>query len=306
MATIDAALVDWREREYLSQYSMPQLDLQIYIGGVLADPDSAAVAGELRLLNPDGTETTVSTYGATQEGPGEYQVTLSTQDTQTPSPAELVWSYSINGQPQIYASPLLIGPANPSYDSLPTEMQDFLNGQVWVRFADLFDSPDGGPNLQSYFQAHWSRGRMAQMMQIAVSKLNAIAQPWANYSLDNSTGPQFPITLWGGLLSSYTYCEAIKHLIRSYTEQPAFTGAGVSRLDRRDYTDRWRAALRDEEGELKSLLDVFKIRHMGLGNPKVLVSGGVYGRYAPTRIAGSVAARPRMWARWLMVLIVPG
>lgn len=302
MSVVDASLIDWRERQYISQYSMPPLTLQIYIGGQLADPDSENVTGQLYLQNADGTTTPVNSYTATGGSnlgtPGVYTITPSSADTQTPSPAELTWAYNINSQPQAYASYLLIGPSNPYYDALPQDMKDFMEQQVWVRFSDLFDSPDGGPNLQTYFQAHWSRGRMAQLMQIALSKINSIAQPWSIYTLDGNGGPYFPTGLWGGLLATYTYVEAVKQLIRSYTEQPAFSGAGVARLDRRDYADRWRASLRDEEAELKSQLDVFKIRHMGLGNPKVLVSGGVYGRYAPTRIAGSVAARPRMWARW--------
>jgi hypothetical protein len=298
MSVPDAALVDWRERTYVSQYSMPPLTFQIFIGGQLADPDSSNVTGTLYLQNPDGTSSQVNTYTATWEDTGVYTITPSSADTQTPAQAELTWAYSIGGQPQSYASYLVIGPANPYYDQLPQPVKDFLEQQVWVRFADLFDSPDGGPNLQTYFQAHWSRGRMAQLMQIALSKINSIGQPWSLYSLDGVTGPAFPLSLWGGLLASYTYIEAVKQLIRGYTEQPDFRGAGVARLDRRDYTDRWRAVLRDEEAELKSQLDTFKIRHMGLGNPKVLVSGGVYGHYAPTRIAGSVAARPRMWARF--------
>jgi hypothetical protein len=169
-----------------------------------------------------------------------------------------------------------------------------------VRFADLFDSAGGGPDVQMYFQAHWSRGRAAQMMGIALGKINAAAQPWSNYTLDGIGGPQYPLQFWGGLLASYAYVECVKQLIRAYTEQPAFSGPPVARMDRRDYADRWRAALGDEQAELKGLLDVFKIRHIMNGSPKVLVSGGTYGRYAPTRIAGSVAARPRMWARWYL------
>jgi hypothetical protein len=181
---------------------------------------------------------------------------------------------------------------------LPTEMQDFLNEQVWVRFADLFDSAGGGPNLQSYFQSHWSRGRVAQLMSNSLLRINASAQPWSSYTLDGNGGPQYPIQFWGGLLASHTFCECVKHLIRSYTEQAAFQGPPVARQDRRDYADRWREVLKDEQAELKSMLDVFKIRHILNGSPRVLVSGGTYGRYAPTRIAGSVAARPRMYARW--------
>jgi|SRR6185437_10056101 len=301
MTVISPDLADWSERQYLSQYSMTPLSLTIFIGGVPADPDGQAVAAQLILQNADGTVTPVNSYTAARTGTGAYTVTPSSQDTAVPADAELAWSYTVAsaGGPQQYASLLTIGPANPFYDSLPLDMKDFLEVQLWARFRDLFDSPDGGPNLQAYFQAHWSRGRVAQLMGIAVSKLNSIAQPWSNYTLDGSTGPEYPISLWGGLLSSYTYCEMVKHLIRSYTEQPLLQGgAGITRHDRRDYVDRWRAVLQDEQAELKSMLDVFKIRHMGLGNPRVLVSGGTYGRYAPTRIAGSVAARPRMWARW--------
>lgn len=298
MAVASADLVDWRDREYVSQFSLTPLSLSIYVGGVLADPDGSAVTGQLLLQNPDGTVQAVNTYAAARQAAGVYTVTPSTADTSVPSPAELLWTYSISAAPQQYATYLTIGPANPNYDALPLDMKDFMEAQIWVRFADLFDSPDGGPNLQTYFQAHWSRGRMAQLLVIAISKINGVAQPWANYTTDGKLGPEFPIAQWGGLLASYTYCEAVKHLIRGYVEQPNLVGAGVTRLDRRDYADRWRAALQDEQAELKSLLDVFKIRHMGLGNPRVLVSGGTYGRYAPTRIAGSVAARPRMWARW--------
>lgn len=301
MTVTDPGLIDWRERQYLSQFSQPELGFTVHIGGVPADPDGAAMTARLLMQNPDGTSALVNTYTAARVSPGVFTVTPSSADTQRPGYAELDWSYSVHAQAQQYASYLEIGPANPAYDALPANMQDFLNEQVWVRFADLFDSAGGGPNLQDYFQAHWSRGRAAQLMGIALQKINAVAQPWSSYTLDGQGGPQYPVEFWGGLLASYTYAECVKQLIRGYLEQPAFSGPPVARQDRRDYADRWRAALADEQAELKSMLDVFKIRHIMNGSPKVLVSGGTYGRYAPTRIAGSVAARPRMWARWYLV-----
>ena len=298
MTVADPGLIDWRERHYLSQFSQPPLSFSLYIGGSPADPDGSAMTGRLLMENADGTSTQVNTYTAVRTGTGVYTITPSSSDTQSPGYAELDWSYTVSSQPQQYASYLTIGPASPAYDSLPLEMQDFLEQQVWVRFADLFDSAGGGPNLQSYYQAHWSRGRVAQLMGIALQKINASAQPWSSYTLNGIGGPQYPIQFWGGLLAGYTYAEGVKQLIRAYTEQAAFQGPPVARQDRRDYADRWRQVLRDEEAELKGLLDVFKIRHILNGSPRVLVSGGTYGRYAPTRIAGSVAARPRMWARW--------
>jgi hypothetical protein len=295
---ISADLIDWTERQYISQFSVTPLSLTINIAGAPADPDGNVVQAQLLLQNADGSSTPVTAYTAARENTGVYTVTTSSQDTATPADAALAWSYSISSAPQQYMSYLVIGRANPNYDGLPINIKDLIE-LVWIRFADCFDSPAGGPNLQTYYQAHWSRGRVAQLMQIALMNLNTISQPFSQYSLDGSTGPAFPTNLWGGLLGTYTYVQCLKQLIRSWTEQPNVVGAGsVTRLDRRDYTDRWRNVLKDEEAELKSQLDMFKIRHMGLGNPRVLVSGGVYGRYAPTRIAGSVAARPRMWARW--------
>lgn len=298
MTVVNQDLADWSERAYISQYGMPPLTLTVYIGGMPGDPDGQSVAGQLVLQNADGSTTPVNTYTATRSNVGVYEITPSSADTATPSDAYLAWSYHILGNPEQYVSLLEIGRANPAYDALPINMQEFIETQLWIRFRDLIDSSNGGPNLQTYYQAHWSRGRVAQLMQIALMKINASAQPFSVYSLDGNNGPQFPILLWGGLLSSYTYIEMIKHLQRTYVEQPMLQGGGITRLDRRDYLERWGTVLEEEQAELKSLLDVFKIRHMGLGNPRVLVSGGTYGRYAPTRIAGSVAARPRMWARW--------
>jgi hypothetical protein len=55
----------------------------------------------------------------------------------------------------------------------------------------------------------------------------------------------------------------------------------------------------DEEELVKQQLQHFKIASMGLGRPAVLISGGVYGRFGPTRMAGSIAARPRYWTRFV-------
>jgi hypothetical protein len=300
MSIVSPDLIDWREREYVSQFSMPSLQLQIHVAGVPADPDGGTATAQLLLQNADGTVSPVNSYTAAKLGPGLFQVVPSSNDTARPSDAELVWAYSISSAPQQYATFLTIGPANPAYDNLQPQFKDAVES-VWMRFSDMCDSPAGGPNINStpYFQAHWSRGRVAQLMAIAIDKISTTGQPYNNYTIDGVGGPVFPVSLWGGLLNQYTYVECVKHLIRSYIEQPLVQGSGsITRLDRRDYAERWRAVLGEETAELKSMVDTFNIRHMMLGNPKVLVSGGTYGRYAPTRIAGSVAARPRMWARW--------
>jgi hypothetical protein len=55
--------------------------------------------------------------------------------------------------------------------------------------------------------------------------------------------------------------------------------------------------LKDEEKQLKSQLDTFKISSMGLGKGRALVSGGAYGRFGPTRMMNA-APRARFWSRF--------
>lgn len=288
--------IDFRERQFISRYSTDtSFGLAIRVGGVDADPDGNAVT--LAFVLEGETPVTIFSRSAVKVSTGHYEVPVTSEDVSQPGLYTLVWLYLLSGDDQEYRTYAEVGQSSPDYDVLTPQMQGLVE-QVMYRFADLFDSPGGGPNLQTYFQTHYTRNRMAQLLRIAVGTLNTIAQPQMTYSLEEG-GAAFPLDQWGALLERQTYVEAIKHLRRSYVEQPLFSGSGaISRLDRRDYLDRWGMILQDEEASLRSQMEVFKIRHMGFGSPRALVSGGVYGRYGPTRIAGSVAARPRYWSRF--------
>lgn len=276
------------EHHYVSQYSPEMLGLEIRIQGEAGDPDANLVTVS---MVDDATSAEVFERAATRVDQGRYEITLTSAESSKVGSFTLTWSYAVSGTPQSYVTLIQIGAADPAYDALAEPMKDIVEG-VWMRFADLFDSPYGGPNLQTYFQSHFNRGRIAKLLRVAVGILNTRAQPFQTYTIDGDGGAGFPVAQWGPLLEHALYVQVIKHLVRSYVEQPDFRGGNVARLDRRDYMDRWRVVLEDETEQLDSQLEVFKIANMGLGKPKVLVSGGVYGRFGPTRYAGA-AARPR-------------
>lgn len=294
------AILDLRERLYVSQYAQDVLTLDVRVAGQPADVDGDAVTVEFYLQGdefavPVPADTQVFSRAATRVDVGLYETQLTSEDSQAPGNYRVHWSYAIASVPQVYDSYVVIGFAAPPYDNLDASMKAIVDS-VWVRFADLFDSPEGGPNLQTYFQTHFGRGRIAQLLRVAVGRLNTMAQPYQTYTIEEPG--KFPVAQWGSLLEEALYVECIKHLVRSYVEQPQFVGGSVTRFDRRDYMDRWQSVLDMEERTLQSQLDVFKISNMGLGRPRALVSGGVFGRYGPTRFAGSVAARPRYWTRF--------
>lgn len=288
MATMPDTQVD---REYLSQYSQPTFGIYIHVEGVLGDPDFNDVTVTMA---HEASGDVVFTRAATRMGTGDFRVTLSSMETMEPDNYILTWEYEVDTVPQIFGSYLEVGPAHPQYDSLGADFKLIIE-QSWSRFADLYDSPNGGPNLQTYFQTRFNRNRLGQLMRIAVGRLNTLSQPHQSYTVEGDSG-LFPVASWGPLLEQMLYIEVIKHLRRSYVEQPAVDGSGgLTYLDRRDYLQRWGEILQDEEKSMKSMLDTFKIANMGLGQPAVLVAGGVYGDYGPTRLPGSAAARPRYY-----------
>ena len=282
------------DRQYVGQYSNTVLGVVVYVQGTKADPDGQTVS--VTMLN-ETTNMAVFTRNATRADVGTYEVTLNSSETDEVGPYSLTWNYTVSGVAQSEKSFISVEEFSPDYDALAPGMKDIVES-VWIRFADLFDSPEGGPNLQTYFQSHFTRGRIAQLLRVAVGILNTRAQPFQTYTIDGDGGASFPIDRWGPLVEQALYVEVIKHLRRSYVEQPMFMGGEVTRLDRRDYLDRWGQILADEQDLLKSQLDVFKISNMGLGKPAVLVGGGVYGRFGPTRYAGGLPGRPRFYARW--------
>lgn len=280
------------EREYIPRYSATPVGLLIHRDGVPGDVDSNLVSVT---LTPDGGGPAVFSRPADHTAVGTYQTTLQGDDTAAAGLFTLTWTFQIDGVAQIEQSFIEVGENDASYRALDPDMQQIVE-RVWLRFADGYDSPNGGPVLQTFFQTHFNRNRLAQLLADALDRLNSYSQPHQSFTLADPG--KFPVAKWGGMLTQALYIETLKHLIRSYVEIPQTDGAGnYLRLERRDYMIRWQEILNQEEPEFVRRLGVYKMSFMGLGRARVLVSGGAYGNWAPTRLPFA-AARTVFWARW--------
>lgn len=276
------------DRRYVSQFSPEVVGLAVLSkAGAPLDPDGSTVTAT---YFDDNLPAIIRTAPAERLDIGKYALALTTQDVGLPGNYSVLFDYLVSGIEDRARVSLVVGQNSPDYDALLPGMKDVVE-QVWLRFADLYDSPNGGPHLQTYVQTRFGRNRLAQLLRTAVGRLNLIAQPHMTYGLDLP----FDFMRYGALLEMALYLQVVKHLVISYTEQPeVMLGTQVSRLDRRDYSQRWEQILSIEEEDFKRMMSGFKMDHMGLGNVRVLVSGGIFGHYGGAgwgMTGGGAAAR---------------
>ncbi|AEQ21021.1 structural protein [Rhodococcus phage E3] len=281
-------------RRQLSQFSAADVGLSLYVPHEVpgqpaqpVDPDEDTLELTLRFLAADqmpGIEDEPDPRGPimlvaaadeiTREEQGTWSYRLDPSRTARQGQMSAEWRYQIDGVQFVQHESLLILEHMPLYQSL-SDMERFAVAQVAWMFGDLFDSTEGGPHLTEAFQTHFTSERIAQLMLTAIQKFNFTAQPATNYNL-GALGTGMPSHLYGVLVQG-TYLETLRHLIRSYTETPDFTGMNVTFTQRRDYADRWRAVLKDEEQDYKDMVTTAKRSLMSLGKGALLVAGGMFG-----------------------------
>lgn len=109
---------------------------------------------------------------------------------------------------------------------------------------------------------------MARLLPDALYKIGATYTPVMNYNEAN-----FPFEFHSPLASQALLVESIRHLMRSYVEQPLPVGSNVTYFDRRDYLNRWQTIYTIENDLLIQWLDLFKMDQIGFGNTASLVGG---------------------------------
>lgn len=164
----------------------------------------------------------------------------------------------------------------------PLSPLDSIVDAVWLRLEDCFDSDEGGPWLRDVTLRFFNKGKIAQLMDEALTDIN-VAQPVTNVTLsyfvspvqpDGSGDPDQAVLVQALLLAT------IRHLMRSYVEQPQPSGANVVWYDRRDYLQRWGQIYQMEEQVFTKRLALWKRQFLNLGQGALLIhskAGRLYG-----------------------------
>lgn len=272
----------------ISQFSSETVGVAIYEEGLLIDPEGSVVTVSIR--NEYG-DLLLESVPAVKDGVGLYSYVLQPVDTRLKGEYQTEWYYVLNGEVKQFLDAYTVTDPMPYWDSLTEEQRDSVLN-IYFKVSNTFDSAGGGPYLweiqQSGFNPFETIARL--MCTDAISYINftrapAFNPPFQVVGLPPGTAVMKPFPAQAyGLLEKATYVEFLKHLSRSYIEQPDVEGVSTARFDRRKYRDLWAQEAAMEKAELERWLSIFKRKYLFTGR-SMLVAGGLFNHiwYDPTR-----------------------
>lgn len=253
------------------------------LNAFLYDEDDAPIDPSLitkvvfTVQRPDGR---IDEFDGTvdSEGIGRYLY----QDTEDAGEYTVVAQFTLtNGVLRSTRSDFQV--ADPFTPDFP-ESTDIISKRVWDKLEDLFDSTDGGPWMRDMTLNVFGPQKIPDFIDEAIFDIN-VYNPQSEFAIDKFTTP---IIIKGEeqpnpnltVLVQGTFVAVIRHLMRTYTEQPLPQGGQVPYEDRRDYLQRWGTIYQIEFQFYDHLVKMWKRQFLSLGQTKVLV-GNKAGRLLP-------------------------
>jgi len=253
------------------------------------DPDDLVMV-DFTIQKPDGTK--VTEPGQIQEDGSGYLLFLETDQR---GEYTVVAKFTfIDGQIRSTRTDFEVhdpftaeyDPSAPDYDA-EAHYESIISERVWKKLNDLFDSADGGPWMMDMTMNVFSDSRIADFIPEALFDINVYMPP-TEFNLDTfarpvvadlTTGKQKPNPNLTVIVQG-TFLAVVRHLMRTYTEQPTPAGGQVTYEDRRDYLQRWGTIYQIENEFFQHLVKNWKRQFMGLHESKNLVSSKA-GRLMP-------------------------
>lgn len=190
----------------------------------------------------------------------------------------------------------IVGP----FDEVTGTYVEQIADEVWFRLEDMFDSDEGGPWLRDMTMKYFEPSKIERFISEGLFRINQ-TPPGTEFDLgyfmklEPNTDPlllgEMQASPDRGLVIQGTLLAVIRHLLRSYVEQPDVRGANVVFEDRRDYLQRWQSVYQIEKEKWEADLALWKRQFIGFGHSALLVhskAGRVYrgGTNWRTRNAG--------------------
>lgn len=147
---------------------------------------------------------------------------------------------------------------------------------AWLKLEDCFDSEFGGPWLRDQTFRVFDKTKMRSLAPETLLMINE-TMPYTDHTLDNypyEEGSANALFAQGLLVST------IRHLMRSYTEQPEPVSSPVAYMSRLKYQQAWKAIYDIEVALFDKWLYLWKLRSYNITTGAVLI-GTKAGRMLP-------------------------
>jgi hypothetical protein len=168
------------------------------------------------------------------------------------------------------------------FDPTPLTPDQVIADRVWLKLEDAFDSESGGPWLRDMTLRYFDKRKIPEFISDALTEIN-LAPPMTQATIiDFTMAPNIEVTETTSIsqvtdtdqsvLVQGVLLAVIRHLMRSYVEQPAPQGAQVVYEDRRDYLQRWQLIYEMEKERYERWLALWKRQFLNLGHSALLTS----------------------------------
>ena len=210
------------------------------------------------------------------DGTGQYVVDGAINDVEGEYRAYATFLYQEGDLTDLVKTiPVFYDVVDPFERSGPHVMDPSVD-EAWLKLEDCFDSEFGGPWLRDMTMRVFDK---TKIRALAGETLLAINQqmPFTDFTVDT-----FPYSLGdaGSLFAQGLLVSAIRHLMRSYTEQPDVMSSPVAFFDRKRYQQAWKAQYDVEQAQFERWVNRWKLREYDMTHASLLV-GVRAGRMMP-------------------------
>jgi hypothetical protein len=149
-----------------------------------------------------------------------------------------------------------------------TSPADAAIDQCWMKIEDCFDSEIGGPWLRDMTLAVFDKTKINGFIPEALMDINQ-QMPMTDY---NETTFPYGGTDSLAIMAQGLLVATLRHLMRSYTEQPDVMNSPVGFMDRKRYQQAWKAQYDVELAQWQKWLNRWKLRSYDLSSSALLLS----------------------------------
>lgn len=229
---------------------------------------------EFTIQSPDGTK--VTEVGEVEEdGKGTFDFSDTAQVGHYVGVASFDTSFGVKSARTDFEV------VDPFAETEPS-MSWAIANDAWEKFEDCFDGEEEGPWLREMTLNVFNKTKMEKFIDDALYDINS-QHPPTNQNMEAFVTKSEKGWIANAdlpLLTQGLVIQLIRHLMRSYVEQPNPVGAQIAWHDRRDYLQRWKLVLDQEKEQYLRMLAFYKRRFMGLGQTVSIVSSKA-GRLLP-------------------------